>query len=268
MNWNYEEYVKEQIQHAVSDLSITGYTFEVCTEQIFVNMESLSPTTVYVVIKYLSSTNTLDAIEQPVQLLVFCEDNQIQVSQMVFSKFVSSNNFKEIIEGNEYIKQDYREPVVLSNFNQTAYGYRTIMYISGTLFLMEGIIDISSFTIKVGENDAEKVRPIRFNIAYSMTPNTQPVPSDKLATSVKSVATFSLSFNVPLTSKYNFITTLANIMNGSLSGNTSLELSFKLGSVKFGYFETGDAKLEMKVVSVQVTTAINEIPSIQIGLIK
>ena len=116
-------------------------------------------------------------------------------------------------------------------------------------------------SIKIGNNDAENVKPINFNIAYSMTPNTQPVPPDRLATSVKSLSTFSLTFSVPLSNKYNFITTLAQIMNGTVSGNTDLNMSFNLGSVPF-------TNIPMKVVSIQVVTAINAIPSIQIGLIK
>ena len=126
---------------------------------------------------------------------------------------------------------------------------------------MEDIIDIGNLSVKIGNNNAENVKPINFNMAYSMTPNTQPVPPDRLATSVKSLSTFSLTFSVPLSNKYNFITTLAQIMNGTVSGNTDLNMSFNLGNVPF-------TNIPMKVVSIQVVTAINAIPSIQIGLIK
>ena len=263
MNWNYETKLKEYIAKAVRDVGDVAkdLTFEVAEEQAFVKMEELKPGTIYVVIKYLSTTNTLDATTQPIQILISCEQNSIQASQIVFSKLVESHNFEEIIENGTYVKQDYREPVVLSNFNQVSYGYRTLMYISATLFIMEDIIDVGGLSIKIGGNNAENVKPINFNIAYSMTPNTQPVPPDRLASSVKSLSTFSLTFSVPLSNKYNFITTLAQIMNGTVSGNTDLNMSFNLGSVPF-------TNIPMKVVSIQVVTAINAIPSIQIGLIK
>lgn len=407
MNWNYEDKVIEYIANANRDCGLkdengNDFVFEVCTEQAFLKKQ-LEPSTIYVVIKYLSTTNTLNAVTQPVQLLVFCEQNQIQASQIIFRKFVESHNFEVIKEPGIYVKQDYREPVVLSNFNEVSYGYRTIMYISGTLYIMEGIIDIDDLAIGVNiispltpaeiternncfdegnttneistpfyvtteklknkvvaenvsaigfyyygtkdgntvplikvngylchqfvitstdcilEDDqgtageifnfsqtpsltfqflpmgddpdywdsidsgtiggadyykvfpdiitdriyhfSEQVRPIASSLGYSMSPNTQPIPPSKLATSVKSVATFSMSLTVPLTDKYQFIEVVSRIMTGELSGNATFSLTFKLGNTWF-------TNVGMKLTSVQVMTSINEIPSLQIGLIK
>lgn len=271
MNWNYEDKVKEYIAQAVHDSGLgSEYDFEVTTEQAFVKIKKYNPNTIYVVIKYLSSTNTLNAVTQPIQLLILCEQNQIQISQIVFSKFVEKHNFEAIIENGTYIKQDYREPVVLSNFNEVSYGYRTLMYISGTLFIMDDIMDVTNFTIAVGESAVESVKPINFNIAYSMTPNTQPIPPDRLATSVKSLATFAITFTVPMISDYSFLNDIAKIMSGDLSGNTDFVITFMLGNTPFGKFEdiSGTVPLKMKLVSAQVTTAINEVPGLQIGLIK
>mgnify|MGYP003288694812 CR=1 FL=1 len=124
---------------------------------------------------------------------------------------VEEHNFDVIIEtsgtDSTYIKQDYREPVVLSNFNEVSYGFRSIIYISATLYIMENIIDISEINIKTStsaEDEGETVKPIGSGISYSMTPNTQPIPPTLLATSVKSVSTLSLTLSVPLTTKYNF----------------------------------------------------------------
>lgn len=270
MNWNYETLLKEYIANAQRDTGVgSEFIFEVCTEEIFVKKKTLRPDTIYVVVKYLSSTNTLEAVTQPIQLLISCEQNQIQVSQIVFSKLVADHNFEaKFYDNGIYVKQDYREPVVLSNFNEVSYGYRTLMYISGTLFIMNNAVDVSSFTIQIGENTPESVKPINFNIAYSMTPNTQPIPTNRLATSVKSLATFSISFTVPLISNYNFLTTITNIMNGTTSGNTTFKVSFLLGKKIDGTVTFGSefTDLAMKLVSVQVTTAIDQIPGLQIGM--
>ncbi len=262
MNWNYEDKLVEYIAQAQRDAGdiAQNFNFEVCTEQAFVKMKTLEPNTIYVVIKYLSTTNTLNAVTQPIQILIMCEQNQIQVSQIVFAKLVAAHNFESVIDGTTYVKQDYREPVVLSNFNEVSYGYRTIMYISATLFIMENVIDITDLTIKVGSALPEAVKPINFNIAYSMTPNTQPIPPDRIATSVKSVATFSLTLSVPMVG-YNFITNVSEIMAGTVTGNTDFVLSFNIGDVAF-------TNVPMKLISAQVTTAIDQIPGLQIGLIK
>ena len=405
MNWNYEEKLIEYIAQAQRDSGLgEDYIFEVCTEQIFAKLSTLTPNTIYVVVKYLSSTNTLNAVQQPIQLIISCEQNQIQASQIIFSKLVASHNFEAIIENGTYVKQDYREPVVLSNFNEVSYGYRTIMYISATLFIMENVIDVNdltiatndyrlidlseteledlennftegnytnktspkyfvdyrtlrekrtsegiinniglyndggssselegrlivnnyqcasfiisgsdcilqdtngntieefsilgegSFTIQfmsiandeecsfeyineidftkvfpkiitkkvLGYRTVERVKPISASIIYAMTPNTQPIPPDKIATSVKSVATFALTLTVPLTNTYHFVTVASEIMAGEISGNLDFEVSFTLGSVEFN-------NIAMKMTSSQITTAINEVPGLQIGLIK
>ena len=404
MNWDYETKLKSYIAQAQSDSGMTDYLFEVCNEQIFVKKKTLDPNTIYVVVKYLSSTNTLNAVTQPIQILVSCEQNQIQVSQIVFSKLVESHNFEAFIDNGSYIKQDYRQPVVLSNFNEVSYGYRTLMYISATLFIMENVMDIEGFSIRIadmfedlstqelsdkliylqegpigrvigqdspvyvlsaryletaqitntcgfhcyftsdslsdeyglvvngiecayiifddeylvladsGEGELEKlyytnydyfkiqvlkkpsnydnvvadidgyemvyydildeitqkvvynetidsVTPISFQLAYSMTPNTQPIPPQRIATSVKSVSTFSITFGIPLTSEYSFVEIINKIAAGQISGNISFYISFNIGSVEF-------SDLPMKLVSSQITTAINEVPGLQIGLIK
>lgn len=268
MSWNYEDKLTEYIIKAQRDCGLgEDYKFHVYTEQVFAEQELL-PDDIYVVVKYLSTTNTLNATVVPIQILVLCEQNQMQATQIIFNKLVETHNFEAGIYDGTYVKQDYRNPVVLSNFNQVSYGYRSVIYISGTLFVMENVMDITDFAIKIGEGDYKSVKPINSGLSYSMTPNTQPIPPSKIATSVKSVATFSLQFGVPLISDYDFITTISNIMTGTTSGNTDFYVRFKIGTVKFGYFDTSDTALTMKLLSAQITTAINEIPSLQIGLIK
>lgn len=267
MSWNYEDKLTEYIAQANRDAGLLDengnpYVFEVCTEQIYAE-RNMKPGVIYVVIKYLSTTNSLNVVVQPIQILVLSEQNQLQASQIIFGKLVASHNFETLTDNSTYVKQDYREPVVLSNFNAVSYGYRSVMYISATLYIMENVMDIED--LRIG---SEEVKPINFNIAYSMTPNTQPIPPSKLATSVKSLATFSITFSVPLTSEYAFLTTISEIMAGVTSGNTNFEIAFSIGSVKFGYFEDGDEPLNLKLTSCQITTAINEVPSIQIGLMK
>ena len=261
MNWNFEDKLTEFIARAQQDTGVGDeYKFEVCTEQMFVKLKTLDPDTIYVVIKYLSTTETLDATIQPIQILISCEQNQIQISQIVFSKLVESHNFEVIIDNGTFIKQDYRQPVVLSNFNEVGYGYRTIMYISATLLIMEGILDIKNLYI-----NGESVKPISFTMTYSMTPNTQQIPPSKIATSVKSVATFSIAFAVPLSSSYSFVRTIARIMAGTDRGNTDFDVRFAIGDVSFG---TNDLPMKMKLITSQITTAINEIPGLQIGMMR
>lgn len=266
MSWNYEEKLIEYIAQANHDAGLVDengnpYIFEVCSEQLFAT-KVIEPNKIYVVIKYLSSSNSLNVVMQPIQIFVLSEQNQLQVAHTVFSQLVASHNFEVIIEDGIYVKQDYREPVILSNFNAVSYGYRSVMYISATLYIMKDLLDVSNLSI-----NGVEVKPLSFSISYSMTPNTQQIPPDKLSTSVKSIASFSISFVVPLINS-QFVEKINEIMAGEESGNYDFEFKFKIGNVKFGYFEEDDSHLYMKLLSAQVTTAINEAPSLQIGMIR
>ena len=261
LNYDYESKLREYIVNAQRDSGLDNYIFDIVNEQDFLKMSELVPEHIYVVIKYLTTSETLNATTQPIQILIMCEQNQVQVSQIIFSKIVDVHNFEATLENGVFVKQDYRQPVVLSNFNEVSYGYRSILYVSATLLIMENVLDIKNLTIKVeGEQDAENVKPISSGIAYSMTPNTQPIPPAKIATSVKSVATFSMSLVVPLISDYVFIGEIVKIMAGTKSGNTSFIISFTLGSTSF-------SNVSMKLTGVKIDTAIATVPSITIGLI-
>lgn len=260
LNYDYESKLREYIAHAQRDSGLDNYIFDIVNEQDFLKMSELVPEHIYVVIKYLTTSETLQVTTQPIQILIMCEQNQIQASQIIFSKIVEAHNFEATTENGIFVKQDYRQPVVLSNFNEVSYGYRSILYVSATLLIMENVIDIKNLVIRVeGEDEDEDVEPISVGIAYSMTPNTQPIPPKKIATSVKSVATFSMSLVVPLTSKYKFIEAITEIMAELKSGNTNFLLSFNIGEV---YWE----ELPMKLTGVKIDTAIASVPSIAIGL--
>ena len=73
MSWNYENELIEYIAKAQQDTGLgSEYVFEVCTEQAFVKLGTLNPTTIYVVIKYLSSDNSLNSVGVSFISSVFC----------------------------------------------------------------------------------------------------------------------------------------------------------------------------------------------------
>ena len=134
---------------------------------------------------------------------------------------------------------------------------------------MENLIDIYTFD----ENDEEIrnaitinneiVKVLSFNLAYSMTPNTQPIPPQKIATSVKSIATFSIVFTIPpkSTSIYKFLGVMINIIAGKASGNTDFTVDFWLGEIHF-------EKIDMKMTSSNLVSGPNQVPGLQIALLR
>lgn len=283
MSWDFNKYLAEQIGDVQRDLSLENFVIEVCDEQTFVKMKFLKENTIYVVTKYLTSTITIDAKTQPVQIMILSENNSLEAAKLIFSTFADRNNFQVVMDGNTYIKQQYTQPVVLSNFNEVAYGYRSVLYISCTLLIMDDLLDIytldsngeqvrNTIKIKTGSQDYEVVNVLAFNFSYSMTPNTQPIPPSRLSTSVKSVATFGINFVIPPKGKYaetkttpttfvGFLKVMNEIMVGNTSGNTSFIVDFYFGDTHF-------QNVSMKMISAMLNSGPDKIPGIQIGLLR
>lgn len=256
MNFNYEEYVRQQLNRCKYDLDYDDLEIKVATEQIFDNNnEELIPNSIYVVIKYLSSDITYESTTIPVQMLILCEENNLERTQVLLNKFAKDYNWKTVDENSEFVKQQYSTPVVLNNFNEISYGWRSVMYLTGTLVVMENIVDVKSLTI-----DAISISPVSSTIAYSMSGNTQPLSGEYLSTTVKSVSTLAINFVIPFISNSinrSFIRKAINVALGNTSGNVDFAVSFTLDSQPFSK--------NMKLISATITTAPNQVPSLQLG---
>ena len=287
MSWDFNKFLSEQIGKVQRDLSLDNFSIEVCDEQTFVKMNQIKNNNIYVVTKFLTSSITIDAKTQPVQIMILTENNSLETAKMIFSTFADRYNFQVVMDGNTYIKQQYSQPVVLSNFNEITVGYRSVLYMSCTLLIMDDLLDIYTYDengnqvrnavkikTKVGSADAsnyEIVNVLAFNVSYSMTPNTQPIPPQLISTSVKSVSTFGVNFVIPPKNNYakepsgtttvGFLKVISEIMVGNTTGNTDFILDFWFGTTHF-------EDVSMKMTSTMLNSGPDKIPGIQIGLLR
>lgn len=250
---NYENHLAEKINYAMQDLGF-NFKFEVAQEQIFAKKKTLAPNTIYIVVKYLTSNITSGAKTQPLQIMILSDQNEINNVKMLFDKFANDNNFKSYTDGNEYIKEEYSSPVVISNFADIANGYRSMLYISGRLFILKDVIEVKNLEI-----DGVAYEPLTFNINYGMSGNTQSIGGDYLASTVKSVSTLNITMSIPLMSNA-LMNKVLGIMNGTISGNSDFEFEFSLGGINFND--------NFKLTSAPIMTAVNQIPSIQLGFMR
>lgn len=248
----YIDYLAGRLNAVKDNLSITNNII-VADEQMFAKIKDFEPTNIYVVIKKLSSTIAYDGRIIPVQLMVLSEANSAKVAFELMNEFASVNNLSTYNDGDNLVKQMYNTPQVVSNYTPVAYGFNSLIYVSGTLYVLENIIDLT--TLKI---DTNLIEVSSFNCAYAMTGNTQPIGGDKISSTVKSVATFNVSFVLPMIDRYStLITKVLNIMNNTNSGNTDFVFSFTIGSASFSY--------NMKLTGATFTTAPNSAPSLQLG---
>ena len=281
MNFRYENYLASALNQLIED----DTKIEVDEEKAFLKIKDLDPSTIYVVLKYLTNDKEQGAETQPVQMMILAKDDTDETTQTtkeLFKTFTDRYNWKveyyqytdEDGTHTEYVKQQYSDPVVLSNFNSVTFGYRSVLYVSVNLFLLDKVVDLRGLQI-----DSIDITALTFSLSYTMTPNTQQKPSEFIASSVKSVSGLSIALSTPMVENA-VITKILSIMNetdvqleseNTYGGNEDFEFSFYIGQVLFGKVDSTDEDqkvLKLKLISAQIMTSINAIPSIQLGFQK
>lgn len=188
MSFNFENYLLQELH---SDKVI------VMPEQLFAKNGEYDPDKIYVITKYLTSSIEYGVETQPVQILVLSEQNGLQEAKELFDAFTISYNWKAGTYNGTFVKQQYSSPVVMSNFNEASYGYRSVLYISATLFIMDKIADVEDLKI-----NGVPIKPLTFNWSYQMTGNTQPQAGDQIASTVKNISTFQATLAIPVLRTY------------------------------------------------------------------
>lgn len=186
--FNFENYLLQELNN---DKII------VLNEQMFVKNGELDPNKIYVVTKYLTSSIEYGAETAPVQILVLSEQNGVQEAHRIFDEYTQTHNWVSFKIDDTFVKQQYSSPVVMSNFQEAAYGYRSVLYISATLFLMKNIQDVKDLKI-----NGVLIKPFNFTWSYQMTGNTQPISGDMIASTVKNISTFQATLSIPILGSY------------------------------------------------------------------
>ena len=274
MTFNYIEKLRSQLYSLQQTLGISDYVFEVETEQDFIKRKDLTPNTIYILVKFLQNDLQWGADTQPVQILILSEQNSLDIAQAFFKQFAATYNFnthsESYYEGGVsktlWVKQQYTDPVVLSNFNIVDYGYRSVLYLSATLYIMYNVVDLQ--TLKIDNN---AVNVLTWNISYNMTPNTQQVTgsSEFISKSTKSVSSLAITITIPVVESA-LTEKVLKIINET-DGQTASELTYG-GNEDFTFdFFLGSTHFEnktLKLISFTHDTAIDNIPAIRLGFIK
>lgn len=276
MEFNYNDLLRERLYDVASDLGVEGYDFEVDEEQAFLKVKDLKPNTIYVLTKMLQNDISIGVETQPLQIFILSEQNSLDTCTVIFKEFAKKYNFQALITGNLWVKQQYTDPVVLSNFNNVDYGYRSILYVSATLYIMKDVIDVSNVKI-----DNVAVTPLSFSVSYSMSTNSQPTASEYIASSLKTVSSFAVTISIPLVESaavkkvLNIMAETDNTGNTQLpveqriayNGNNPFSISFDCKVANSNYSLT-ISKPYMRLISAQLITAPNQVPSLQLGFMK
>lgn len=250
--YDYENYIATWVARNNN----TGHRIIVSNEQAMAKNRTFEPETIYLIVKQLTSTLSFGTQITPVQIICICEENDTEAGRTILNG-ISALNFNTHTEGTTFIKEEYSSPVVLSNFNDIGAGYRSVLYVSGTLYIMENVADITNVEI-----DDVAVSVVNFSLSYNMSPNTQQKANEYIASSVKSTASMSITFSVPMqsTTLINKIIGIINETSQTGTGNEDFKIEFNIGATNVIKY--------MKLINAQIITAPNSVPSIQLGFMR
>ena len=302
--WNYDDYkkwLKNRLIEIKNALDFNDYNIDVFNEQDYAKNRSIDAKTITIVTKFLPSNIIFSAKTQPVQILVITEENSISVANSIVTKFCDDYNFSVSNTTDTYIKHIYSTPVVLSNFNLIGIGMRTVLYVGATLIILENVMDITNLKVALDKSNFPTFSPtatydkddlvqyqgvgykckingthgdfqsnewttdtridietISATIGYTMSGDTQPFDGGYAKTE-KNFSTFVMTLNVACIEN-QFTEYVGNILKGTSvkKGNEVFAYSFNLGSIQFTNFE-------MKLTGFTMSTAKNNVPSLQLS---
>lgn len=276
MRFDYNELLRQKIYSLQRTLELNNVTFVIDSEQAFIKYKDLEPNTIYVLTRDLQNDNSIGVDTQPVQVLVLSEQNSLDVVKSFFTEFAKKYNFEAVSQNYTddqnathtiWVKQQYSDPVVLSNFNTVDYGYRSVLYIAVNLFIMYDVVDLRELKI-----DSQSYTVLTWDLVYNMTPNTQQLTTEYISKSVKSVSSMAITVTMPVVES-PLITKVLSILDESDSSSTDLTDTLSYGGNENFYFDfylgvKHFVNKKMKLVSVDIGTAVNNVPAIRLGFIK
>lgn len=187
------------------------------------------------VVKYIGGgTNYLDSVIQPVQILAYTDD--VKTTYNAMSAFAQSNSGLTFVQDNEYIKENYTTPVVLSSFGSGGANHYTNISLTATLIVSTNLSDIKTVTI----DDVEYFTTSR-KISYVTVEDTQAKGQDDRRGETD-ITKGILKFVVSMENKNNDLCTKARrIREGNLDINNSFTI--KLTFTDNDYVESYTMKL-------------------------
>lgn len=275
MTFDYNKILRDNLAALQKELGLDSFNIEVDSEQSFIKTNDMKSDTIFVLTKELQNDRSIGVETQPLQIFILSEQDSLDSCRILFQEFAKRNNFVAFTSGNDWIKQQYTDPVVLSNFNTVDFGYRSVLYVSATLYIMKNVIDVSNVMI-----DGVSVLPLSFGMSYSMSANSQQLTTEFISSSVKSVSSFALTIsialllNAPVKKILNIINETDDTNNTDLEvseriaydGNNPFVISFDLKVADNSY--SLHMEKTVRLINGQLITAPNQVPSLQLGFVK
>jgi len=241
------------------------YTLNVIEELSFGTEEETEKNVINIVFKVMVGNILTNSTVYPVQFIVLSEPNNTETARTIMAEYAKLYNMTSFVSNFVYHKQMYSTPSIMSNFNRTPDGLRSMIFMNGTVIVTENITDVQYIKLRTGANAYITIKFTSFALSYAATPDNQRVSGQELNTSKKKLASQVLSFTC-----HNQNTTLHNnlfdIVKGTLSGNTAFDI--QLYGYPNGATESLLTTLNMILLDYSLTATPGELPMLTLRFMK
>lgn len=172
---NYVESILEIIKNQINSILNNDSFYknyrnkvEVSNEQFFSKKSFLEPDKIYIVVKFENANFDIGQILLPITINVASEQNKLDVCQKLLFDFSEQFTLKTIPDDNDFIKQIWNTPNVINNFNEVSYGYRSLLYTTGTIIIGKNSSPLSELYFYVDGNEENQSEQNKINL-YDLT---------------------------------------------------------------------------------------------------
>lgn len=192
--------IKEGLANVIEQDEMGRYSkLNICisNEQFYIKQrdseEGLARDTVYMVVKFGSSTVDYGVTVLPLSIIAISEQNHCELCQRLLQDFTVTANMG--YNNTESIQQFYESPAVNSNFNEMYEGFRSILTVSGSFVISESA---NPFTLSWFDPESAKWQEVYFiNGDIDANFQTDPKPfysSNNYTRSINTLGT--VTFNI------------------------------------------------------------------------
>jgi hypothetical protein len=266
----FKDYFTEKINEVYNNLVQAGtlepkYKINVIEELSFGTEEDSERDVINIVFKTLVGTILTNSTVQPVQFICFSEPGNTETALTILNEYAKLYNMTSFVTSFVYHKQMYSTPTIMSNFNRTPDGLRSMIFMSATLIITQNVKDVQYIKVSAPSVTETTIKFTSFALSYAATPDNQRVSGQELNQTKKKLASQVLSFTC-----HNQSTAIHDrffsIANGSNSGNTVFTV--KLYSYPNGETETLLATLSMIMIDYSLTATPGELPMLTMRFMK
>ena len=187
-----------------------GYTLVFGSEQLFHSDKPIPPNEIDIVFKDSGGQILFGNRVVPLVIYVMTEQDSINTAREMMQSFTALNNqvkfsFTDDAGQSTSVYPMYNSPVDVGNFETVGNGYRSMLYVGGTLVVTSQVMDISSVGWGVYNEDSKEydfsdVPFIQASVDFSSSLNSQPwYGNDDMATSKPKWGTLTFSLSVQST---------------------------------------------------------------------